>query len=644
MRLRISLGFVLFGLVSSAAHAGTFWVSPRGDDEANGTRAHAFRTLEQARDAARRDGRPSTIRLLGGTYRLRRPLTLVTQDSHTHWLAAPGAHPVLSGARRVRGWKLHDAKLGIRVARVPKGTRTRQLYVNGVRAVRARGPEYPTGFSRTPEGYQAADAAMSNWRNPRGIEAVTLTQWKMMRCPVAVIHGAQIVMQQPCWTNVNVFPPLWSFQTVTWFENAYELLDSPGEWYLDSTAGRLYYIPRGERMTRADVELPLQQLLVEVSAAQDIRFQGLTFAYATWMAPSGSNGYAADQSGFRLTGHGHQPNLIGHDPDAIPTPGNVHVEHGAEVTFMHDDFLHLGGAGLSFGDGSKHDVVVGNRFDDISSAAVQLGGVRIANAHPPSVGDVVADNVVSNNLVRRVSREYQDAAAINLGFTTRSLVSHNDIGGTPWSGISIGWGWGLLDPSGFLGLPNATPGMWGTYASPTPSRGNRILANRISGFLQVLWDGGAIYTVGQQGASAADGELIAGNVATGKRRLAGGNVYYTDGGSRFVTLEQNVSLNNPPGVTDFGPCWLPDSLEICGLQIPYGSDRGGCRPYGDLTYRENYWQYPHMFTDACPYPPYPVGIAESGNRTISDASQVPASILRGAGLQPRYRHTVGAQR
>jgi hypothetical protein len=94
--------------------------------------------------------------------------------------------------------------------------------------------------------------------------------------------------------------------------------------------------------------------------------------------------------------------------------------------------------------------------------------------------------------------------------------------------------------------------MWGLYETPTTSRGNRILNNRIHNFLMELWDGGAIYSLGQQGTSAADGELIAGNVAYGKRPAAGGNIFYTDGGSRYVTLFENVSFDNPVGVSDFG--------------------------------------------------------------------------------------------
>ena len=268
--------------------------------------------------------------------------------------------------------------------------------------------------------------------------------------------------------------------------------------------------------------------------------------------------------------------------------------------------------------------------------------MAVADAHPARAGLLTRDNLIANNLIRSIGREYQDAAGIFVGFTTRTLVAHNDITDVPWSGIAIGWGWGLLDPSGFLGLPNAVRGQWGTYATPTASSANRIVDNRIRDFLRVMWDGGAIYTVGQQGATASDGELIAGNVASGKRRLAGGNVFYTDGGSRYVTLERNVSLDDAPGVTNFGPCGLTDSLLTCGVSIPYGSDRGGCRPYGDLTWRDNYWQYPTPFFSACPYPPYPIDLGDADNHVISGWAQVPRSILAAAGLQRAYRSHVGA--
>jgi hypothetical protein len=556
---------------------------------------------------------------------------------------------VISGAIRVRGWTLHDSRRHIYQARVPAGLATRQLYVNGRRAVRARSALYPPGFTRTPAGFRAPNDSMATWRNPTGIEVVTRTQWKMMRCPVAAIHGRQLIMRQPCWTNVNVFPYLWSFQTATWLENAYQLLGARGEWYLDGRA-RLYYIPRpGESLARADVELPTVQALIDVRGTlrrpvEHIRFQGIRFEYGTWLGPNGPNGYAADQSGFHLDGYGHRPNVVGHDPDTARTPGNVRLAYARGLTFVHDDFLHLGGVAVDFTTGAQHDAIVGNRFEDVSSAAIQLGGVTRVDARPAHPGQATLDNVIADNLISGTGREYQDAAGIYVGFTTRTVLAHNEINDVPWAGIAIGWGWGLLDPGEFPGLPGAVPGQWGVYGKPTASAGNRIVDNRITGFLKVLWDGGAIYTLGQQGPSARGGELIAGNVASGKRRLAGGNTFYTDGGSRYVTLEHNVSFDNRPGVTDFGPCGLSDSLRYCGVHIPYGSDRGGCRPYGDLVYLQNYWQYPTPYFSACPYPPYPVNIVDAGNKVISGPNAVPRSILDAAGLQQAYRSTVGAPR
>lgn len=191
---------------------------------------------------------------------------------------------------------------------------------------------------------------------------------------------------------------------------------------------------------------------------------------------------------------------------------------------------------MDFDTGTQRAEIVGSRFTDISSAAIQVGGVLARDHHPSRPADATRDNRIAQNLITRAGREYQDAAAIFVGYTTRTTIEHNDIADVPWSGIALGWGWGLLDPGGFPELPHATPGMWGTWTTPSASRGNRVLRNRIRRFLQVVWDGGAIYTQGRQGVGFADGERTAGNVASGKRPAAGGNVFYTDGGSRYVTL------------------------------------------------------------------------------------------------------------
>lgn len=708
--LRCSIGnhllitLLLFGLLfglSSIAYCSSaiFWVSPDGRDDSPGTELEPFRTLERARDAVRtvngeqEQGEDIVIYLRGGTYRLEQTLVLDWRDSGRNgfdvvYRAAPGEYPMISGSTRVAEWSLHDPVSGIYRADVGQ-RESRQLYVNGSRATRAQTEPYPVGFrpayvnvhgipsrggiefipsSLNPVGWRDP----FEWSNPQDIEAVIVTQWKMMRVPVHSVipypdyapnpllpefKTGLITLQEPAWSNANVFldestlePGIWSFWQVTRFENCYEFLNQPGEWYLDKTARSLYYIPRpDEDLAAADVELPLLEVLVEGRGTLDhpvsnIRFEGLTFSYATWLEPSSSNGYVADQSGFHLIGKDHVPNIIGHDSNDVRTPGNVRFLFAHKITFHGNIFEHLGGVGLDFDTGSQGNTVEDNLFEDISSAAIQLGGISEDDHHPERREQVTRDNIISNNLIRHVGREYVDAAGIYVGFTRRTTISHNTIVDVPWSGIAMGWGWGLLDPGGFPGVVGARNSEWGIHTTPTPNRDNKIIKNRIHGFLNLLWDGGAVYTTGWQGTSFANALLIEGNVASGKRPKGGGNTFYTDGGSRYVKLQNNVSFNNPQGVTDFGPPPkegdpLPYSAIPSDLNgIPYGSDRGGCRTYGDIKYIGNYWKNFEFF-NICPFSEhgvsYPINLISKHNQDIMGKADVPKSLLHAAGVQKR---------
>jgi hypothetical protein len=677
----------------------TFWVAPNGSDQSPGTRQKPFLTLERARDAVRAvnsgkgPGGDIIVYLRGGAYRLKQTFVLDWRDSGRNgfdvvYSAAPGEHPVISGSIRVTDWSLHDSVSGIYSAHVGQCA-TRQLYVNDSRATRAHTDSYPAGFRPASVdiygnpgagGIEFIPSSLNprkwwdpaEWTNKKDIEAVIVTQWKMMRVPLDSVipypnyvptpllpyfKTGLITLQDPAWSNANVFldsntlqPGIWSFWQVTWFENAYEFLDEPGEWYLNKAEGKLYYIPRDdEDLATADVELPLLEVLVEGQGTlnnpvSNIRFEGLTFSCATWLDPSSSNGYVADQSGFHLVGDGHVPNIIGHDSNDARTPGNVRFLFAHNITFRGNIFEHLGGVGLDFDTGSQGNTIEGNLFEDISSAAIQLGGISTDDHHPERPEQVTSDNIISNNLIRHVAQEYVDAAGIYAGFTRRTTISNNTIVDVPWSGIAMGWGWGLLDPGGFPGVPGAQSSEWGIYTTPTPNSRNKIIENYIYGFLDRLWDGGAIYTTGWQGTSSADALLIEGNVASNKRPKGGGNTFYTDGGSRYINLQNNASVNNPRGVMDLGPPPgkgdpLPYSSipsEVDG--IPYGDDRGGCRTYGDISFTGNYWEYSDFF-DICPYSQdgvsYPTDMISKHNQDIMGEADVPKSLLQAAGVQKR---------
>jgi hypothetical protein len=633
-RIAALVAFVvlLAGVAATNAQATDLYVSPHGSDRAAGTRAAPFRTLTRARDAARAVPRPLradvVIHLAAGTYRQTRALRLRAADSGDHghdvvYAARPGAKVVISGGRRITGWRLFDRAKGIYRARA-RGLATRQVYVDGRRATRARSALDPAGFTKTATGYTSAALDLSHARNPADIEVLANWRWKSFRCPVASISGAQITMAQPCWHNANVFFGPAAIGLPTRIENAYELLDEPGEWYLDRRAGWLYYIPRrGEDLRAADVEAAAAEVLIDARGTlahpvRDLRFQGLTFAYATWMGVSGPEGYADDQTGFHVTGP-NQPQTLEHAEFTTRTPGNLRFAYAHDVTIRGGTFAHLGAVAVDFDTGSQRNVIAGNRFDDISAAAIQLGGVAVVDHHPTHAGQVTRDNRISDNTITRTAQEFFDAAAIFAGYTTRTTISHNTLSDLPYTGIAIGWGWGMTDTPQFPGCTGCPYQQWQAYTTPTTSRGNRIVDNRISDYLKVLYDGGGIYSLGAQGTSLADGEVISGNVVFGKAPSHGGNGIYTDGGSRFITASGNALFDNPSGIDG------PDGQ-------PYGHDWGGCRPYGDIVWEGNWWSNPAPQYDC--YPPYPpVNVVLRDNTLIPGRSGVPARVLASAGAR-----------
>ncbi len=680
---------IFSGCSGSGSLQTAYWVSPDGNDAWPGTQEQPLATLDKAQEAIRllpvNDRVGVTVTLRAGQYRLKQPLVFEPQDSGTKkssiiYQAAPGETAVISGSIAAQNWSLVDTKLNIYRSSVGQ-VKTRQLYVNGQRRVRAKTEDYPPGFypNFNTGGIQFIPTTTLNpnlWGNVKNIEAVILTQWKMMRVPLSSVNPTcsvcsppknapttipgVIKMQEPAWNNANLLSELWSFWQVTWFENAYQFLDEPGEWYLDENAGVLYYIPMpGEDMSQAEVELPILESLLQ-GTVSNIRFQGLTFAYATWLGASSNNGYVADQAGQILIGKGYQKNDIGHFQNTFDTPANISFSASQNIELRGNIFKHLGAVGVAFRAGSQNNIIQDNLFKDISSSAIQLGGVSAEDAHPVNAQQIVFNNLIHNNMIRETGREYYDSAGIFAGFTQNTTISNNTIVDVSWSGISMGWGWGLLDPGSFLGLPGATPNPWGSYTQPTPNANNQIVRNRIDSFLNKVWDGGAIYTTGQQGSSAQNGLLIQGNVATSRNPALGGNTFYDDGGSRYITLKQNVSLHNPTGKMFFGP--LPSSQDpfylavslpcqpkygaLCLLLtffpydldiIPYGSDIGGCRTYGDITYQENYFLNKEFF-DICPYTDssgisYPTNLAYVNNVLISKTSDVPPELLDAAGVQ-----------
>lgn len=521
----------------------TLYVSPRGNDGHAGTKHKPLRTLARAQEIVRTLNddmrRDIVVRMYGGTYRLNAPLKFTAADSGTNdhtvvYEAVPGERPVVSGARRVTGWKLYDAAKGIYRAHVGAGVATRQLYVDGHRAIRARGADNPPGFQQTATGFTAPDDTLASWPDAADAEVVGRVSWRQYRCGIESVTGRDIRMEQPCWDDSHKEASWINFPGVTWIENAYELLDSPREWYLDRRTGDLFYKPAAdENLATADVELPVAQQLVDSDGSvgapvHDLAFRGITFAYATWNQPSTPDGYAPVQAGVHLVG----PNAPTGGWNGDKTPGQISFAYDRRITFERDVFTHLGAYALDLGTGTQGARVVGNRFEDLSSGAVELGGTQVVDHHPDDPRAVTRDNAIDDNAISATGQEHPGAVGIFLGYVAHSRVEHNELTGMTYSGISMGWGWGSTDAGGNI----ASPGNSGQpiYDTPTTNHDNTIQSNYVADYLTSMRDGAAVYTLG-----ASPGSVIGGNYLL-RGHSTNGAALYPDEGSADDTWSGNV--------------------------------------------------------------------------------------------------------
>ncbi len=510
-----------------------YYVAPSGSDQNPGTEKKPFGTLRRAQAAVRARiavGLRKDVRVLlsGGRYELTQPLVFGPPDAGTAeysitYAADPHSPAILSGGRKVLGWKKGEGELW--TAQVP-GVKEgewypRQLLVDGRRAIRARTPNADTD----PPGWRLAGAELSAdaktytlklapgevkaWGNVSDVEVNVFGEWETMRKRlVSVDEAAATITLQGPHVPLNVHP--WNRPAPGkgfYLENAREFLDQPGEWYLDRATGIITYWPRrGEDMARAEVIAPALTHLIEVagtaeSPVRNLHFQGLGFEHADWPLPEG--GYQGTQACHFSRPGGNGWGLL----DAA-----LHFTFAEGCSVTDGDLAHLGGCGLFLDEGCSNNVVEGNRVFDI-------GGNGLEVSAPDTQAPAPKGNRIANNQIHNCGVDYQGAVGLWDGLTEGTVISHNLVHDLPYTGISVGWQWN---------------------PEPTNCQANLIEYNHIYGCMKMLSDGGGIYTLGFQ-----PGTIIRGNVIHNIARSAfavgaPNNGMFIDEGSKGFLIEGNV--------------------------------------------------------------------------------------------------------
>lgn len=503
-------GILLYLTVASAW--ADIYVSPSGKDTNPGTEAAPLCTLARARDLVRpllQDAKGDLhVWLEGGVYPVTAPILFTAGDSGKYkviYAAAPGARPIFSSGKLLTGWSLYDASKNIWMAPVSPGDNFRQMYVDGVKAVRARS-DGPLGLRTTSTGF-AFPAPMS-FRRPADLEIVASPhQWQQERLPVAAISGSEVTIQQPCWKIVShgEYP---GYQKPQWLENAFEFLTHPGYWYLDRTAARVYYIPRsGENMADARVEIPTAEQLIVLSGnasapVENLEFSGIDFRMTNWLRPSSGAGFPLSQA--------NQPEP---QKSAWAVKAAVDCTGARDCVFRNCHFYELGGNGVNVLTASQRVRVERCEFHNIAGTAVQIGrGSSVDMALKKDSPDIISECTVADCTIHDTATDYQSGCGIFAGLVRNCTFEHNELFNLPYTGISLGWGWRR------------------TLAFTS---GNKIIGNKIHDHMRKLGDGGGIYCNGYE-----ENGLIEGNYVYGQGNVFG--AYYLDDGSTNWNVKDNV--------------------------------------------------------------------------------------------------------
>jgi hypothetical protein len=297
-----------------------------------------------------------------------------------------------------------------------------------------------------------------------------------------------------------------------YLENAAERLDTPGQWQYEHQARQVSYVPAvGERMADVDVVAPvLEQILIVRGdggagrVVKNVRLDGLVFAHAA--TPHLPGGYAGIQAGFHES----------RSPDGEPRgrgrmSAAVVFEAAVGCRLENCRIVHVGGTAVSLQNGCTDCEIVGNEIADVGGNGVMVGDTSTSREL------LARDNLVANNHIHRCGVIYHGCVGVWVGITEATVVAHNEIHDLPYTGVSVGWIWN---------------------SSPTPCRGNLVEFNHIHHVMQILSDGGGIYTLGRQPDTALRGNVIH-DVPLNNGR-AESNGMFIDEGSCEILIEGNT--------------------------------------------------------------------------------------------------------
>lgn len=508
-----------------------FFVAPEGNDrwsgrlpEPNAQRSDGpLATISGAQQAVRRliseqprRQSPVVVAIRGGEYRLSEPIVFQPQDSGTpdcpiRYEAYGDEQPVFSGGRRIGGWK--QVAAGLWAARVPEVKAGKwyfhQLFVDGRRAVRARGPN--TGFyealkpiqPKSGAGFYFEPGHIKNWGNLDDVDVILLHHWDESHLPVASVdEDANLV--RFIGEKFHYYAG-WRDASRYYVENVFEEMDAPGEWYLNRETGLLYYRPRVDQdMRRAEVIAPVLTTLLCFAGdktpeelVSDVQLKGLAFRHADWVRRD-----VAFTEGQAAVGLG----------------AAVEMKGAVRCSLEDCQIAHVGNNAIWLRSSCQKNQVMGCDLHDLGAGGVMIGQMSKVERDI----EEARENLVADCHIHHGGIVWHSGVAVWINRSGHNRVAHNHVHDFHYTGISVGMQWRDYD---------------------NRCRDNIVEFNHIHHVCNVMSDGGGIYTMGNMPGTVLRNNLI--HDIYGCRINRG---IFLDGASGGILVRDNVVYR-----TLFGP-------------------------------------------------------------------------------------------
>lgn len=515
------------------------YVSPSGNDSAEGTFERPIKSMEEAvvRVNTYNDGGNVTVNFLPGEYFITETISLdetdggIEENTVTYKSFDKNNPAVISGGKRITGWEPYQN--GIYMAQTEGIYDVRQFYVNGFPANRARGKSvfYASSYWDNEEtdyaedGFVVENSSFPNLIKPQDAEICYNILWTIQRLPVSDVtenNGSFTVkMDQPYYSEAVTMLCDGGVQPVIgmqlFVENDLSLLDEAGEFYFDKDNNVIYYYPfTEENLEEAECVISVTEKLFEIKGSSEdnkvknISFENLDFRYGAHIDANitGTVSFQAECLAVRELGvnpaHADVENRL---------PGQIEVKNAKNIRFKNCDISCMGSSAISFGDSVENSAVTGCFFRDNGGSAISVGNYNYTSETSP---DFIAKNIeIENNVITRPGIDFMFCPAITVYYSKGVQILHNTITNTPYSGVSLGWGWGS------------------TVSESVECQDHIIKGNRIENISNAVRDGGHIYLLG-----GLNNTLVSENFISGSDDFGG---IYFDSGSKGITATNNVA-------------------------------------------------------------------------------------------------------